>query len=280
MRIAAALLPVLIATAYSVATLVPGGEADLTNLWAATVLATAVVLVAFRQGAGGFLGEAREVEERFIKRLDEAALRVREVLHDADGLRKALDRFQVTQQTAGEKISAAAERITVASTTIASRDSENVQRAHADLAAAQRHVSSVLDEMMDFHGVLALVSATPGTGPAVDQLRRQHEVAIRRLGIELIGDPGSAVDAALHDVVDAQETPDASRQATIIKVQKPGFRQGGRVLRRAVVVEGVPPRLSARGLTPPEPVPGEPIVAGEAGDEPVPSSRVSLKGDA
>jgi molecular chaperone GrpE len=72
---------------------------------------------------------------------------------------------------------------------------------------------------------------------------RRFVEALRGVGLEHVGVDGENFDPAVHEAVAYEEQPDA-RQQRVLRVLRPGYRAGRRLLRPAqVVVVGPPPQI-------------------------------------
>jgi molecular chaperone GrpE len=67
--------------------------------------------------------------------------------------------------------------------------------------------------------------------------RQQLLDGLRRLGVERFGEPGERFDPALHEAVEYQ-TSSLDSEPQVVRVARPGYRLGSRLLRPAQVVVG------------------------------------------
>lgn len=208
-------------------------------LVAVAVAASAAVLVGYRESNPSSLAEADKVVDRVVGRLEEVVADVRGALRDGEGLKKALDRSQVTQQSVVEKAVLAADKAAEASATLSMRDGEDARRAQEAAAEAKRDAEACRRLLMDTHGSLSLATATaPAAAVALAQLRKELEVRMRTVGLEVFGEAGEPVDGARHNVIGSQPTPDQQQDGRVAHVHKAGFRWGT-IVYRADVIESV-----------------------------------------
>lgn len=237
-RVVVSLVPLLVALALSVVAHSAGtAVADLQLLWAVAIGSAALVAVGIGGKSTGLNREAREVEARFVQRLDEVTIRVREALHDGDALRRSLDRFSATQAGAAEKLASASSRTVEAAVIFETRNEAELQSERQLREAARSEASIRLEALLDHHGVLCLMSEALEAPPSLAQLRRDLDSRLERMGFRLVGAVGERIDDALHRVVESIDTPTAEVDATVAVVRKPGFVFNGECVRRAEVVE-------------------------------------------
>jgi len=67
--------------------------------------------------------------------------------------------------------------------------------------------------------------------------RQQLLDALRKLGVERVGEPGEPFDPAKHEAVESEQ-PSADAEPRVIRVVRPGFQMNGRLLRPAQVAVG------------------------------------------
>lgn len=238
-RLMMALMPVAIVAVFLLAGWLLSVPVETQVLLPVAVAASAAVLVGYRKPNSSSLAEADEVVDRFVERLEGVAGQVREALRDGEGLKKALDRSHVTQQSVMERAALAADKAAEASATLSRRDDEDVRRAQEVAAAAERDAEACRKLLMDTHGSLTLATAAaPAAASALAQLRKELEVRMRTISLEAFGEAGEPVDGARHNVVGSQATPDRQKEGRVAVVHKAGFRYGTAVY-RADVTESI-----------------------------------------
>ena len=271
-RIIASLVPLLVAFGFSVVAKTGATDIiELQPLWAVAIGAAAVIAVGIRGRHTALSTEAREVEDRFVQRLDEVTIRVREALHDGDALRRSLDRFSATQAGAAEKLSSASDRTVEAAALFEARNDSELNRERQVAENAKRESAARADALLDHHGVLCLMADALGAPTALTQARRDLETRLERMGFKVVGAVGDRIDDAIHQVVEAVEAPSAAQDATVATARKSGFMLDGRCVRRAEVVEYLhrptaSPGGDALAMQNPD---AEPI---DGGDEPGPAA--------
>jgi molecular chaperone GrpE len=124
---------------------------------------------------------------------------------------------------------------------------ENVRKAADRDVAAQRlaerlAVSAAWLPVLD-HLDLALRHAEADPPSIVSGVRQVHEQALRvltQLGFEPIDTPGELFDPQRHEAAEVVRDTDAE-PGTVVRVLRPGFAVGDRLLRPAVVAVSAPP---------------------------------------
>lgn len=123
-------------------------------------------------------------------------------------------------------------------------DFENYRKRVARDGAAQRElgradaVTALLDVLDDLDRAVAAAADgvdAAALGGAVGAIAEKSRRALEGLGVTRVDTDGVAFDPSVHDAVQQVEDADAS-EPTVHQVLRPGYRQGDRVLRAAMVV--------------------------------------------
>lgn len=119
------------------------------------------------------------------------------------------------------------------------RDVERrVEERFGEVAAA------LLDGLDDLELALRHAAETPGAEPLVQGVALARDrllAALRRHGVERLEVEGADFDPHVAEAVAVEPVDDPSRVGRVLRVERPGYRLGGRVIRAARVVVGQRP---------------------------------------
>ena len=123
-------------------------------------------------------------------------------------------------------------------------DFENYRKRVARDGAVQRElgradaVAALLDVLDDVDRAVAAAADgvdAAALGGALGAIAEKARRALEGVGVARVDEAGVAFDPSVHDAVQQVEDADAS-EPTVHQVLRPGYRQGDRVLRAAMVV--------------------------------------------
>lgn len=105
-------------------------------------------------------------------------------------------------------------------------------------------VAELLDGLDDLDLALKHAAGTPGAEPLAEGVALARDrllAALRRQGIERLAVEGADFDPHVAEAVAVEPVDDPSRVGRVLRVERPGYRLGGRVIRAARVVVGQRP---------------------------------------
>ncbi len=104
--------------------------------------------------------------------------------------------------------------------------------------------AELFDGLDDLELALRHAAETPGAEPLVQGVALARDrllAALRRSGVERLEVEGADFDPHVAEAVAVEPVDDPSRVGRVLRVERPGYRLGGRVIRAARVIVGQRP---------------------------------------